>query len=133
MPYRKFDTGTWQDPWFENLDPESKLAFIYFWTNETCNQAGLYEISEKRIKFELGYHIDTISISLKPKIEWYPAENIIWVKNFFKRQCQNAKFAVAALNSLNGDIFKLQTFIDYNLVLLNKYNIDISGYKIDTI
>jgi len=124
MPYRKFDTGTWQDPWFESLDANTKLAFIYFWTNEICNPAGLYEISEKRILFELGYHIDTISIPLKHKIVWYPEQKVIWVKNFFKRQCQNAKFAVAALNSLNGDSFKLQIFTDYNKELLNKYNID---------
>jgi len=133
MPYRKFDTGTWQDPWFENLSAECKLAFIYFWTNEICNPAGIYEISEKRILFELGYHIDTISDSLIEKIVWYPEYKTIWVKNFFKRQCQNGKFAVAALNSLRNDLFKIQVFINYNHDLLVKHNIDLSGFKKDTI
>ena len=133
MPYRKFDTGTWQDPWFENLDSDVKLAFIYFWTNEICNQSGIYEISEKRIFFELGYHIDTISIPLKPKIIWYPDKKIIWVKNFFKRQCQNNKFAISAINNIKEDPFKLQLFMAYNKPILEGYGIDIKAYHIDTI
>ena len=133
MSYRKFDTGTWQDPWFENLGPEIKLSFIYFWTNDICNQAGIYEISKKRILFELGYHIDTISIPLKPKIIWYPEKNIVWVKNFFAHQCQNPKFAVAALNGIKDDPFRLQIFISENRGILDGYKIDLNRYHIDTI
>ena len=74
MTFRKIDTCLWKDPWFENLQPNEKLAFIYFWTNDYCNAAGLYEISEKRILFDLGYGIDTVSKPLKYKMEWYRSE-----------------------------------------------------------
>lgn len=131
MTYRKTDTGMWTDPWFETLSPNAKLAFIYLWTNEVCNPAGMYEISPRRIKFELGYDIDTVSEELKPKIEWYPHLNLVWVKNFFRHQVQNSKFATAALRCISQEPFKLQMFIEYNREILKQQKIDLSGY-IDT-
>ena len=133
MTFRKIDTCLWKDPWFENLQPNEKLAFIYFWTNDYCNAAGLYEISEKRILFDLGYGIDTVSKPLKYKMEWYPLTSTVWVKNFFKHQCQNGKFAVSALNSLNGNTDKLQMFIKYNLPTLKGFDVDLTLYDIDMV
>jgi hypothetical protein len=133
MTFRKIDTCLWKDPWFENLRPNEKLAFIYFWTNDYCNAAGLYEISEKRIMFDLGYGIDTVSIPLKLKMEWYPETSVVWVKNFFKHQCQNGKFAIAALNSLNGNIDRLQIFIEHNLKILEGFEVDLGRYGTDMV
>ena len=133
MTFRKFDTCTWVDPWFEGLVPNEKLAFVYFWTNEHCNQAGIYTISSERIKFELGYSIDTVYEAIKCKVEWFPDKSTVWVKNFFKHQCQNSKFAIAALNSISKDKFKLQLFINYNKQILEGYNLDLFGYHIDTV
>lgn len=133
MTFRKIDTCLWKDPWFENLNHKEKLAFIYFWSNDYCNSAGIYEISEKRIQFDLGYGIDMVSLPLKEKVEWYPDESIIWVKNFFKHQCQNKNFAINALNSIKGDLFKLQIFINHNLKLLERFKIDSKGYGIDMV
>lgn len=140
MTFRKFDTGTWTDPWFENLSHKAKLAFIYFWTNETCNPAGIYDISSKRIEFELGYSIDTVSEEISPKVFWNCEKNYIWVINFFKRQCQNYKFAIAALNSIKDDRHKLSVFISHNKRLLESFTdkegnqiISLCGYSIDTV
>lgn len=143
MAYRKFDTGTWQDPWFEDLSTEAKLAFIYLWTNEICNPAGIYEISEKRIQFELGYGIDTVYSELDTKVYWDRYRKIVWVKNFFRWQCQNHKFALSALNSIKDDPFKLNLFINYNRNILEGYAtqtdkngnplIDLSQYHTDTV
>jgi hypothetical protein len=140
MTYRKFDTCTWHDTWFEELDSNSKLAFIYLWTNETCNPAGIYKISPKRVNFELGYDIDTVSTQLSDKVVWYPDRKIIWVKNFFRRQCQNYKFVLAALNSIKDDPFMLNVFIEYNKELILSFKdksgspiIDISKYQQHTI
>lgn len=128
MAYRKFDTGTWQDPWFEDLSPKAKLAFIYLWTNEICNQAGIYEISRKRMKFELGYDIDTIYKEIQAKVEWYPEKNIIWIKNFFRRQCQNGKFAKAALDGIKSNPFKLGLFLQYNVKFMSKFKVNLNPY-----
>ena len=133
MTFRKIDTFIWSDAWFESLSPRAKLAFIYLWTNETCNAAGMYEISSNRIEFELGYDIDTIYAELKPKVEWYHDQSLIWVKNFFKYQAQSSKFAIAALNSIKSYPDRLQMFIKYNAKILGGYKIDLSRYHIDTI
>ena len=134
MTYRMFDTQTWQDPWFESLSPKAKLLFIYLWTNGICNQAGMYQISQKRIEFEVGFKIDDAMEELKDKVFWDKKRDIIWVKNFFKWQCQNRKFAIAALNSISKlpeDL--IAQFVAYNRNLIEKYNIELSRYGIDTL
>lgn len=125
MAYRSFSTGTWQDPWFETLNPHSKLLFIYLWTNDVCNQAGLYQISLRRVEFETGIKPQSVLKNLLPKIEYFPDQEIIWVKNFFKKQCANEKFALAAIRSLYC-IPKIivEKFTQYNAVLIEKYGID---------
>lgn len=133
MTYRKIDTCIWRKPWFEELEPDAKLAFIYFWTNDYCNQAGIYQITGNRIKFDLGYGIDKVSDQLKNKVIWYPEQSTIWVKNFFKHQCQNAKFAISALNSVKSDNFKYKLFLKYNFNFLLKYKNDLDGHLPDTI
>jgi len=133
MTFRKIDTCIWRKPWFELLNRDEKLAFIYLWTNDYCNQAGIYEISTKRIQFDLGYGIDTVSVALKNRVEWYPDKSIVWVKNFFKHQCQNAKFAISAINCIKGDPFKYDIFIDHNINILKKYKNDLNGHLPDTI
>jgi len=133
MTYRKFDTCTWIDPWFEKLSTHAKLAFVYLWTNDHCNQAGIYTISAERIEFDLGYKLQTVEEELQKKVEWFSSEYTVWVKNFFRHQCQNYSFAVSAINSIKCDSFKLQIFINHNsklLINIDKLN---KGYGIDMV
>jgi hypothetical protein len=133
MAYRKFDTGTWQDPWFEDLGPKAKLAFIYLWTNDTCNQAGLYKISKRRMEFELGFSINGVMESLQDKIFWDPERQIVWVKNFVKWQCQNQSFFTAALKIVSEMPKDLQAeFVRYNQKLIENYSVDVSQYGVTT-
>jgi len=123
--YRSFDTETWRDPWFESISPHAKLMFIYLWTNEAVNQAGLYSITKKRIEFETGLKLDEVVSELHPKVEWNPSLNLVWVKNFCKRQCANPKFfigAVKQLKSVPGDF--IEKFTTYNQSLFDKYSIE---------
>ena len=97
MTYRRIDTKIWQDPWVESLEPEGKLLFVYLTTNECCNQAGLYQISPKRISFETGLSQQKVKDfidSLKPKV--VVVDNWIWVLNFVRYQSQNDSFLTAA-------------------------------------
>ncbi len=127
MPERGFDTGFWNDPFVQKLPQGGKTLFAYLWTNDHCNQAGLYEITPMTIAFETGLppaDIPTLLESLKPKVVWYPDENLVWVKNFIKRQSKSSKFLAAAAKSLmsihnNGAAKEL---LDYNL---QRYSISI--------
>lgn len=127
MIYRQFDTGTWTDPWFEQLPIPAKLLFIYLWTNQLTNSAGFYEISLARIKFESGIDPEKFLPMLAPKIEWLPSISRIWVKRFFSRQCCNPKYAHGALR----EILKLSEGIARQWVEQNAE--DLKRYGIDTV
>ena len=121
MTERGFDTGFWGDPFVQTLSPEGKLLFAYLWTNSHCNQAGLYEITLKTTAFETGMDEGTLPAvleSLQPKVEWYPDDNLVWVKNFVKRQSKSPMFLAAVAKCLarvknNGMV---QDFLAYNLL-----------------
>jgi hypothetical protein len=107
MAYRRFDTGTWGDPWFEGLSKDAKLAFIYLFTNDRANQAGMYEISAARIKADCGVNLQTVADELAGKVLWDRGRSIVWVKSFFRNQRQNPSFtqsAVAAIANLPADL-----------------------------
>jgi len=116
---RGFQTELWTDPFIQGLPPEAKLLFIYLWTNKHCNQAGLYEITLKTMSFDAGLPQESLPALLKqlePKVTWYPEQNLIWVKNFLKRQCKSQSFLIAAVKSLktirNNGLVK--EFTEYN-------------------
>jgi len=133
---RGFSTDYWADPFVETLSAECKLLYIYLWTNPQCNQAGLYEITLARISYETKLPVDSLPSLLKalePKVKWYAESNLVWVKNFLKRQTKSPKFLVAAAKSLatiynNGAVKEL---LDYNI---QRYSISIPyQYSIDTV
>jgi uncharacterized protein (UPF0248 family) len=85
----------------------------------------MYSISRKRIQFECGIDIDQCAAELQKKVMWDPDEEIVWVKNFFKHQCQNSKFAKAAIDSIATmpDRYRL-SFKERYVSLLKIYHID---------
>jgi len=89
----------------ETLSAEGKLLYIYLWTNPQCNQAGLYEITLDRIAYETKLPVDSLPSlleALEPKVKWYAEHNIVWIKNFLKRQTKSPKFLVAAIKAMNS-------------------------------
>jgi len=120
VAFRKFDTLCWEDPWFEALSRDAKLLFIYLWTNNTCNPAGMYRITKDRIQFNCGVSIEKHAEELKPKVLWNPKESIVWVKNFFRHQRQNPKFSEAAVKSISQLPCTLKAaFYEYNREILD--------------
>ena len=119
MTQRSFDDGFWSDPFVQSLDKEAKYLFAYLWTNKQCNSAGLYEITTKTIAFDTGIdegNLSKLFEALKPKITWLSENNIVWVRNFVKRQPKSPQFLTAVANCLknvsNNGILK--EFLDYN-------------------
>ena len=52
--YRQIHTQIWRDNWFLDLEADEKLLFIYLFSNDNSNLAGLYELHEKIIALETG-------------------------------------------------------------------------------
>ena len=128
MAERGFDTTTWDsDDWFQELSRDQRYLFIYLWTNNHCNPAGLYRITLTTLANETKFskeELPAVLQSLEAKVKWYPQQNLIWVKNFIKHQSKSSKFLMAAAKNLisisnNGLIHEL---LDFNLA---KYSISI--------
>lgn len=133
MPERSFDTGFWNDEFIEVLPPLGKLLFFYFSNNAHCNQAGLYPITLKTISNETGItrrQLPNLLEQLRPKIEWDEEQNLVWVRNFVKRQTKNPKFLIAVAKSLKDikDKRLVRELIEYNY---QRYKLSIP-YKDDT-
>ena len=127
MPERGFNTGFWTDAFIVKLPFEAKGLYAYLFTNDHCNQAGLYEIGLETIASETKLpesSLPELFSLLEPKVKWYPDHNLVWVKNFIKRQSKSPKFLIAVAKSLatihnDGAITEL---LEYNL---RRYSISI--------
>jgi hypothetical protein len=128
MPERGFATETWDsDEWFQELSRDQRYLFVYLWTNSHCTPSGLYHITLPTIAFEAKFPKESLPEllnSLSPKVIWYAEDNLIWVKNFIKRQSKSPKFLAAAAKSLlsvhNNEA--ISELLEYNL---NRYRISI--------
>src|SRR5688572_5090933 len=59
MAKRFIDTGLFDDEWFAELKPESKMFWIYYLTK--CDHAGLLKFNKKLIEFQTGIKsLDTV-------------------------------------------------------------------------
>ena len=107
---RSVSTGTWSDPWYEELEPHQKLIFLYLITNEKTNMLGIYEASVKKISFETGVKKDDITkcldqFEIDGKIKYQ--NNFIILVNFLKHQNFNTnmkKGAIKVYDSLPKDL-----------------------------
>lgn len=87
--WRYFAPSFWSDPYIQTLEAKIKYLYIYLFTNEHCNQAGLYQITIKTIEFETGLTREEIEEYINKfknddRIEY--VDNIMWVKNFLRHQ-----------------------------------------------
>ena len=90
----------WSDTWFEELEPNEKLLFIYLLTNQQVSICWIYEISLKKIEFETWINKKDLSLIFN-KFEkgnkiFYSAWFIVIV-NFIKNQW---------ITSENDNLFK---------------------------
>lgn len=97
--YRLVDCGTWDDPWFEALAPQGKLLFLYLLTNPRSTSCGAFEITPRKMAFETGLSQDFIEKMLRswaPRVQWWPEHQIVFLKNFYRRQSNSAKVRINA-------------------------------------
>ena len=59
--YRQIHTQIWRDNWFLDLEPDEKLLFIYLFSNDSTNLAGLYEIHQRVINWKRDWTKNALS------------------------------------------------------------------------
>ena len=101
---RSINTKIWDDPYFQELSSNEKLLFIYLLTNPMTNLLGVYEITLRRISFDIGIGKETISKHLKrftkDKKVFYK-DNYIVISNFLKNQSLNSNMKLGVSNIFN--------------------------------
>ena len=58
--YRSVQTRMWrEDDWFQELDVEARLFWIYLFTNPSASPAGIYRLPLRTMAFESGVSYET--------------------------------------------------------------------------
>lgn len=85
--YRQIHTQIWRDNWFLDLEPDEKLLFIYLFSNDSTNLAGLYEIHQRVIELETGLdkkRIEEILNRFEREGKVHYQDGIVWIVNMKK-------------------------------------------------
>jgi hypothetical protein len=87
MAHRYTNTEKWNDVWFCDLKPLSKLLFLYLC--DQCDIAGFLEINQKKIAFDLGIgkqETEKAFEGIKDKIIVSTDNRFLYIINFLKHQ-----------------------------------------------
>ena len=83
--YRPVHVKIWSDPKFQELEPKSKLVFLYLFTNEKVTESGVYPCTFRTISNETNIPVteieEIILTDLKCMISYDTENCIIWVRN----------------------------------------------------
>ncbi|SEB15952.1 hypothetical protein SAMN05421743_12167 [Thalassobacillus cyri] len=89
--FRHVYTDFWEDANVtEEMTPEDKLFYLYLLTNPSTTQIGIYQITKKRVAFELGYSMESVNslfdrfINYHKVIRYNPETREIAIKNWGK-------------------------------------------------
>jgi hypothetical protein len=85
--YRQIHTQIWRDNWFLDLEPDEKLLFIYLFSNDNSNLAGIYELHERIIQLETGLdrkRIHEIISKLEGDGKVFYRDGVVWIVNMQK-------------------------------------------------
>jgi len=135
-----FKSSIWTEPWFRKLSNHFKLLYIYLFTNNHKNNAGLYAIDIETIAFETGITIEQVEnglVTLESEVKYDFENSIIWVVEHVKHQFMKTskvspKIIVSlekALLSLNKHPFIGEFMEKYEELQIPYPHIDsISGY-----
>jgi hypothetical protein len=101
---RSVNTKFWTDPFIEDLEPESKLLYLYLLTNDKTNMLGIYEVSIKKICYDTGLKKEKVLKAFEgfqrvSKVFYY--ENFVIMMNFLKNQKLNPNMKKSALREFD--------------------------------
>jgi len=97
----------WTDAYFQTLEPDAKLLFIYLLTNEHLEVSGIYQITARTIANETGLERETVNILMADlinanKIIYSEDEHVVGLVNYHKHNglINNPKYRRAIEKSI---------------------------------
>lgn len=143
MPaYRQIHTKIWKDGWFLDLDTTDKLLFIYLFSNERSNLAGIYDVPLKVIAFETDIPLKEIQISLERfarRGKAFYEDGWIWIPNLLRYNAQNitSPKIQTHLRSCLAEVpdmpLKARWIEVYNRIVDEQYRMDTVSSPMDTV
>lgn len=101
------ECALWGDPAFVELSTESRLLFIWSWTNPKAAICGLYHASEKQMERAIGHSIHDVpseagalehalgELRRKPLLKYDHDNEVLWVVNRARHANRSPKVARA--------------------------------------
>jgi hypothetical protein len=88
--YRSVQTRMWrEDEWFQSLDTDARLLFIYLFTNPSASIAGIYRLPLRTIEFESGLdkaRITELLAQFSAANKAHYADGVLWVVKMRENQ-----------------------------------------------
>jgi hypothetical protein len=88
--YRSVQTRMWrEDEWFQELDVEARLFWIYLFTNPSASPAGIYRLPLRTMAFESGVDYETAQDLMRQFAAIGKAryeDGVVWVVNMRRLQ-----------------------------------------------
>lgn len=88
--YRSVQTRMWrEDEWFQELDVEARLLWIYLFTNPSASPAGIYRLSLRTMAFESGVSYEAAQDLMRQFAtdgKAYYEDGVVWVVNMRRLQ-----------------------------------------------
>jgi hypothetical protein len=92
--YRSVQTRMWrEDEWFQSLDTDARLLFIYLFTNPSASIAGIYRLPLRTIEFESGLdkaRITELLAQFSAANKAHYADGVVWVVRMRENQIPGA-------------------------------------------
>jgi hypothetical protein len=102
MVRRSVSVALWTDAWFEDLEPNSKLIWLYLLTHPNSNMIGIFDISEKRTASDCGLDREDVRKAFEgfaKDSKAFVKDSKIWIVNFVKHQSYNTNTKTNARNA----------------------------------
>lgn len=105
--YRQIHTHIWRDDWFLELSPAEKLLFVYLFSNDNTNVAGIYKLSLRHARLETGLDADEIGDAMQRfeadgKIVYL--DGYVWVRNLRRYNASRSPKTTAAIDAILNEI-----------------------------
>lgn len=101
--YRTIDVSIWQEMWFEELKPSTKLLFFYLLTNTRQSACGACRISMRSVSHETSLSVSEILEAITElcdlgKLMWWDDSGWFFLTRFYRHQRAQASrtYTVAA-------------------------------------
>lgn len=134
MPLRLVDDDFCNDPFIAQLDTDGYALYSYCICNPQQRASGIWSARTPVIAEHTHIKVERVeellrAFEVQGKIKWYPLYNIIWTKNFARRQINAPKVLISVLNQLMKVPVEIaKDFLEYypQADIWEKYDVDIT-------